>query len=44
LVESGTAELLNAKADSVGVISARPFSAEELADFATVQVDYVESC
>jgi len=44
LVESDTAELLNAKADSVGVISARPFSAEELADFATAQIDYVESC
>ena len=44
LLEADTAELLNAKADRVGVLSARPFSAEELADFATMQVDYVESC
>jgi hypothetical protein len=44
LVESDTAQLLNDKAESVGVIVARPFSTEELADFATTQIDYVESC
>ncbi|WP_159605483.1 hypothetical protein [Agromyces humi] len=44
LVEADTAQLLNAKADRVGVITARPFSAEELADLATVPVDFVESC